>query len=228
MDSIRHIREQFVRKLYDQKFVGDTVEILGASFIASDKTIFGKPNEDYIRREIQWYLSKSLFVDDIPVKTPLIWRQIASDSGEINSNYGYLFLAKENGSQLDAVVDHLIQDSGSRRATAVYTNPFIHKQWNRDGMSDFICTNAVQYLIRDGKLEVVVQMRSNDAIFGYRNDYAWQKYAQDLVVDKLASNGLVYEPGNIIWNAASLHIYKRHFELISNYAASGDYLTEVS
>lgn len=228
MDSIRDIREQFVRKLYDQKFVGETVEILGASFIANDKTIFGKPNDDYIRREIQWYLSKSLFVDDIPVKTPLIWRQIASDSGEINSNYGYLFLAKENGSQLDAVVDHLIQDPGSRRATAVYTNPFIHKQWNRDGMSDFICTNAVQYLIRDGKLEVVVQMRSNDAIFGYRNDYAWQKYAQDLVLDKLASNGLVYEPGNIIWNAASLHIYKRHFELISNYADFGDYLTEVS
>ena len=228
MDSIRDIREQFVRKLYNQKFVGETVEILGASFIANDKTIFGKPNEDYIRREIQWYLSKSLFVDDIPVKTPLIWRQIASNSGEINSNYGYLFLAKENGSQLDAVVDHLIQDPGSRRATAVYTNPFIHKQWNRDGMSDFICTNAVQYLIRDGKLEVVVQMRSNDAIFGYRNDYAWQKYAQDLVLDKLASNGLVYEPGNIIWNAASLHIYKRHFELISNYADFGDYLTEVS
>ena len=94
-------------------------------------------------------------------------------------------------------------------------------------MSDFICTNAVQYLIRDGKLEVVVQMRSNDAIFGYRNDYAWQKYAQDLVLDKLASHGLVYEPGNIIWNAASLHIYKRHFELISNYADFGDYLTEV-
>ena len=227
MDLIRDIREQFVRKLYDQKFVGETVEILGASFIANDKTIFGKPNEDYIRREIQWYLSKSLFVDDIPVKTPLIWRQIASNSGEINSNYGYLFLAKENGSQLDAVVDHLIQDPGSRRATAVYTNPFIHKQWNRDGMSDFICTNAVQYLIRDGKLEVVVQMRSNDAIFGYRNDYAWQKYAQDLVLDKLASHGLVYEPGNIIWNAASLHIYKRHFELISNYADFGDYLTEV-
>jgi thymidylate synthase len=162
------------------------------------------------------------------VKTPLIWRQIASNLGEINSNYGYLFLSKENGSQLDSVVDHLIQDPGSRRAAAVYTNPFIHKQWNRDGMSDFICTNAVQYLIREGKLEVVVQMRSNDAIFGYRNDYAWQKYAQNLVLDKLASNGLVYESGNIIWNAASLHIYKRHFELISNYSDSGDYLTEVS
>jgi thymidylate synthase len=78
-------------------------------------------------------------------------------------------------------------------------------------------------MIRDGKLDVVVQMRSNDAIFGYRNDYAWQRYAQNLVLEKLATQGLSYLPGSIIWHAASLHIYRRHFELVGHYADTGEF-----
>jgi thymidylate synthase len=81
--------------------------------------------------------------------------------------------------------------------------------YNANGMSDFMCTNAVQYMIRDGKLNAVVQMRSNDVVFGYKNDYAWQKF----VLDKLAAD-LEVTPGRIIWNAGSLHVYERHFKLV--------------
>ena len=52
-------------------------------------------------------------------------------------------------------------------------------------------------------------MRSNDVIFGYRNDYAWQKW----VLEKLA-NDLGAKPGYIIWQVQNLHIYERHFNLI--------------
>ena len=81
--------------------------------------------------------------------------------------------------------------------------------YNLNGMSDFMCTNAVQYLYRNGKLNAVVQMRSNDVVFGYKNDYAWQKF----VLDKLAAD-LETDPGKIIWNAGSLHVYERHFKLV--------------
>jgi thymidylate synthase len=72
-------------------------------------------------------------------------------------------------------------------------------------------------LIRDGKLQVVVQMRSNDVVFGYRNDYAWQKTMQMALIDDLSFHGVNVVAGDIIWNAASLHVYERHFKLIETY-----------
>ena len=52
-------------------------------------------------------------------------------------------------------------------------------------------------------------MRSNDAIFGYPNDLAWQRH----VLDEL-SDDLDVHPGEIIWNVGSLHIYERHYDMI--------------
>ena len=76
-------------------------------------------------------------------------------------------------------------------------------------MSDFICTNAVQYLIRNGKLDVVVQMRSNDVVFGYRNDFAWQEHIANMVCTELG-----IKLGDIHWNVGSMHVYERHFRFI--------------
>jgi len=76
-------------------------------------------------------------------------------------------------------------------------------------MSDFMCTNAVQYLIRDDKLNAIVQMRSNDVVYGYRNDYAWQEH-----VLKNMAQSLKVDCGNIYWNVGSLHVYERHFNLV--------------
>jgi thymidylate synthase len=52
-------------------------------------------------------------------------------------------------------------------------------------------------------------MRSNDVVFGFKNDKAWQ----DHVHQQLASD-LGVEVGEMIWHAGSLHVYSRHFDLI--------------
>lgn len=221
------VRDEFAWKFTHNKFTGNTIEIVGESFLANEASLFGAPNPDYIMRELDWYQSASLNVNDIPGGAPKIWQQISSSTGEINSNYGFLFLSEENGFQLDNVVKHLIADRDTRRATAVYTRPSIHQDWNRDGMSDFICTNAVQYLIRDNQLHVVVQMRSNDIVFGYRNDWAWHRYAQELVILDLAEHDIYVKAGPIVWHAASLHMYERHFWMLENYIETGDPFPEL-
>jgi len=53
-------------------------------------------------------------------------------------------------------------------------------------------------------------MRSNDVVFGYRNDYAWQKYVADCLTEDLR---LTKEP-KIVWHVGSLHVYERHFNLV--------------
>jgi len=83
-------------------------------------------------------------------------------------------------------------------------------------MSDFMCTNAVQYLIRNDKVHAVIQMRSNDVVFGYKNDRAWQSEVLNrLVLDLNQKGDNNYSAGDIIWNVGSLHVYERHFNLIT-------------
>ena len=192
------------------------LEILNVSFIADDDHIFGAVNEDYVRRELEWYQSQSLSVNDFPGGAPKIWEQVASTKGLINSNYGYLLLSDENGRQYDNVVKKLKEDRFSRQAVAVYTRPTIHDDWNVDGMSDFICTNTVQYVIRENMLHVNVSMRSNDAVFGYRNDYAWQRHVQNELCREFGT-----KPGFMTWNVGSLHVYPRHYYLVEKFQNAG-------
>ena len=218
--TISDIRNEFIELYKKSKYVIDksgvkTIEVVGASFLADEETIFGDVNDDYVQRELEWYNNQSLYVENIPGDTPAIWKQIASSKGKINSNYGYLIYNKGNYDQYTNVLNDLVTNPNSRRAVMIYTRPTMHSDFNVDGMSDFICTNAVQYLIRDNKVDCIVQMRSNDVVFGYRNDYAWQKH----VLHKLTNEinffaNQQYSVGNIHWQVGSLHVYERHFKFI--------------
>jgi thymidylate synthase len=232
--NISDIRREFIRKFVAKEIVtndtgslsgADTIEIVGASFIADEPTIFGKPNEEYIARELEWYKSMSLNVNDIPGITPKIWKSVATPEGLINSNYGYLVFHEDNFRQAENVIETLIKSPSSRRATMIYNRPSMHKDFCEGGKQDFCCTNAVQYLIRDNKLDVIVQMRSNDAIFGFANDFAWQEYMHKHVLQainfekKLSPDWKIVdrlELGKIYWQVSSLHIYERHFYYIEN------------
>lgn len=215
MFNVEDIREYFIRELQAERFVTDktgvkTIEMIGATFEADEPTIFGDVNDDYVQRELEWYKSMSLYVDDIPGITPAIWKQVADRGGKINSNYGWAIYHKDNHLQYAHVLNELAFSPNSRRAVMIYTRPTMWNDYNRDGMSDFMCTNTVQYMIRNGRLVVIVQMRSNDVVFGYRNDYAWQKYVADRLTEDLE---LTKEP-KIIWHVGSLHVYERHFDKV--------------
>lgn len=218
-NNVQDIRNELLNQLNNGRFVTDksgvkTIEIVSASFIADEPAIFGTVNQDYVDRELAWYKSMSLNVNDIPPPVPAIWKAVATEDGFINSNYGNLIWSSENYNQFESCAKQLESNIDSRRAIMIYTRPSIQIEYNKDGMSDFICTNAVQYLIRDNKLNAYVSMRSNDAIFGFRNDYAWQKHVLDSLVVRL--NGMYPNliAGDIYWNAASFHVYERHFHLV--------------
>jgi len=214
MLKVEHIREYFIEELRAERFVTDktgvkTIEMLGATFEADEPTIFGELNHDYIDRELAWYKSKSLNVNDIPGKTPAIWQEVADADGFINSNYGWAIWHEDNYNQYYRTYQELSQNPNSRRAVMIYTRPNMWLDYNHNGRSDFMCTNTVQYMIRDGVLIAVVQMRSNDVVFGYRNDFAWQDH-----VVKLLASALGIEQTKIIWHVGNLHVYERHFDKV--------------
>ena len=220
LDKVKDINALFQAKLLNEMFVVDktgvkTIEILNAAFEADEDFIVRPPNTEYITRELEWYESQSLDVNDIPGNTPAIWKAVSDKNDKINSNYGYLVHSEENYSQYLSVLAELSDNPESRRANMIYTRPSIQMDAFSNGMSDFICTNNVQYFIRDGKLITSVYMRSNDAVFGYNNDFAWQKHVRDSLIDDLETDTYKrYLPGPIYWNVGSLHVYERHFKFV--------------
>jgi len=190
------------------------IEIINASFIADEPAIFGTPNGEWHQRELDWYLSRSRNVYDIIEPIPAIWKQVASPSGKINSNYGWCIYSEENGSQYLNAIRSLKQNMHSRQAVMIYNRPSMHTDSTADGMKDFICTHSTHLMIREGLLHYIVNMRSSDAVFGYKGDRAWHSFVQQSALVDLAEDYPDLKLGPIYWNSGSLHVYPRHHHLV--------------
>lgn len=214
--NVQSIREQFRAKLANKDFAEDgNLELVNAHFVADEPSIFGTVNEDWNEREVDWYFSMSRNVNDIMPPVPQIWQKVASKDGLINSNYGWCIFSSENGKQYVNCAESLEKNRESRQAVMIYTRPSMHVDSKENGMSDFICTNVVQTLIRNNTLQYFVYMRSNDAVFGFKGDFHWHTVVRDLLWDRLQMTYQGLQKGNIHWNACSLHVYPRHFHLVA-------------
>ena len=167
-----------------------------------------KTNKTYLKNELKWYLSGSLKVDYIKNYSSF-WEKLADNNGTINSNYGNIaFLQKQGGkSQFVWCINSIKKDVNTRQAIINYNQP-IHKYENN---KDFVCTIAQHFMVRNGKLDTTVFMRSNDLIYGLTYDAPWFC----LISKKLAkATGL--KLGTYRHYAASLHVYDRHFSMLRN------------
>ena len=234
LNSVADVRQYFIDELKDEAFTIDksgqkTIEMIGANFLATEPSIFGEPVKAYIDAELKWYESQSLNIFDIhgeKAEPPFAWRLSADTHGNINSNYGHLVFSDKYYNQFEQAFEELWNNPDSRRAEMVYNRPSIWMEYNEGGKSDFICTNAQTFYIRDNILSMVCQMRSNDVVFGYKNDYAWAQYLMDKFVSKwnnramqnvrgtTISKGPKIEKGMLMWQVQNLHVYERHFNLV--------------
>lgn len=225
MNNCESIRSALGEKLLNGEFVTDKsgvkcIEIINASFVADEPTIFGVLTE-YADRELQWYQSCSLNVNDIPEPVPQIWQSVASKDGLINSNYGWCIWSEENGDQYTHCLNELLNNKDSRRACMIYIRPNMQVEYKKDGMSDFMCTYSTQVFIRDNKLHYIVNMRSNDSWAGYKNDKYWHDHVHNILLNDLKDAYPELQLGVMYWNAGSLHVYERQFYLVDYYLRTG-------
>ena len=109
MNDVNDIREYFKNELAAERFTTDktgqkTIEILGATFIADEPSIFGTPKQEYIDAELAWYESGSTNIYDIHgegKEPPAAWKYSADKYGNINSNYGHLVFSEKYFEQFD-------------------------------------------------------------------------------------------------------------------------------
>ena len=153
---------------------------------------------DYAEAEWQWYLSgdpSTQKLGEIYGKVPEIWKCMADDKGNVNSNYGWQW---QRNAQLDMVIEMLKQKPETRQATiSIYDGKEI-----TDYAHDTPCTYAIQFTILHGRLDMCVTMRSNDLWYGFCNDQYCFSMLQGLVAHELN-----IEPGVYYHFAHNMHLY---------------------
>ena len=154
----------------------------------------------YAIGELAWYLSGSNRVSDI-ARFAKKWVEISDDGIHNNSAYGWRIHDKFDFDQWE-YVKHLIRTDPNTRQAIIHI-----KDANNRPTKDTPCTVYLQFLLRDGKLNLSVHMRSNDIWMGVPYDmfsfcFLQMKMAMELGV----------EIGEYTHYAGSLHLYARDYE----------------
>ena len=183
-------------------------------YIYLDKN-FQTPKK-YVKAELDWYKSMDLsIIGHEGIESNPTWQSCCTqdDKKEVNSNYGWCVFSEENGSQYDNCLEVLKKDKTTRNAIIIYNRPSIYKEYKRDGMHDMICTLYSHFFIRNNKLYMVHQMRSNDIRFGFIcSDLAWNCFVYQNMYEDLKETYPDLEVGVIRWTSDSMHLYSRHFD----------------
>ena len=177
-----------------------TKEISPATLVVDPrKTIFPSPirnlNWAFLFAENLWYLSGRADTHLLSHYNSNI-KNFSSD-GLHDGAYGPKIVA-----QIRYVIETLQKDPDSRQA--------IISLWERNPRpsKDVPCTSLFQFMIRDGKLNMYVTMRSNDIIFG--SNYDVPSFA---LIQLVVASCLSIPAGELFHTANSLHIYEQHFSL---------------
>ena len=156
--------------------------------------------------EFCWHAAASDEVDALAYYAPR-WRSFAEDGETIRGScYGQrIFGRGVNGrSRWDALLGLLRDDPASRRAVIDLSGG----NGCDAGAVDVSCMSTMQALVRNGLLHLIVQMRSNDAVWGLPYDVFLFTMIQELLARTLG-----VELGTYVHGAGSLHLYERHLDL---------------
>ena len=128
------------------------------------------------------------------------WKGISDNGSTVNSNYGWCIRKKYGFDQWEMVKKLLQENTNSRQA-------IIHIKEARNLIDnptkDLNCTIALQFLLRNNKLDLIVTMRSNDIWLGLPYDLFNFTCMQIQMAMELG-----VDIGTYYHNAGSLHIYK--------------------
>ena len=181
-------------------------EILGYNYRTDlERPIIGikerKLNYSFMFAEAHWINSGSNNYDYI-TKYLRDYGKYSDDKYTYNGAYGPKVI-----DQISWAAAELANDRDSRRA-------YINIWRERPGESaDIPCTCGVQFIIRAGKLNVLVNMRSQDVVFGMPYDiFTFSTLAYHMQMLLWTHYDIGVRLGLLYVRAGSMHIYERHYE----------------
>ena len=172
-------------------------------------------NWKYLAGELAWYLDQDRDVDFIGSFSNFWGTLTNPGTNEINSNYGSLIFNKE---QFGWVIDSLVADKNSRQAIMFFNQP----KFQFEGNKDFVCTMYANFFIRDNKLNMKVQMRSNDIFYGLTFDAPYFSFIHQHMRLWLLETYPELELGTYYHCADNIHFYERHFDMSSKIVSESE------
>jgi len=199
---------------------------------ATNDSMIGEINPDWVRRELDWFNSGSDKLEDMEAPVPALFQACAGHDGRVNSAYGHILFSTSDAVGLTpapSLYDRVLftffrEGQESRHGVAIISDRDIHFLAKANGRNDFICTNALNVMIdHEQRLHIIAQMRSMDAVFGYRADYSmWDDLMKRLLTDLNNAadhgHGQHISRGDITFQVANLHVYPRHFDLLAKWS----------
>lgn len=161
-------------------------------------------NWRYFLGELAWYLKKDCSIEYINHFSNF-WKGIADTEGKIHSNYGYMLF----GEQLQWSLNALRKDPNTRQAISFVSRPEVQYEGNKD----FVCTMYLNFSIRANKLNMKVQMRSNDIFYGLTYDAPFFSFVQQTMHQWLKADYPTLGLGTYYHCADNIHYYERHFKI---------------
>lgn len=174
-------------------------------------------------KEMLWiWQHKDNNVDNLNKMGVHIWDQWKQEDGTIGRSYGYqmgkknriklstkismgsAFSSYEKLDQVDYLLWQLKENPSSRR--------HVTSLWNIDDL-DYMALNPcvwhTQWLVKEGKLHLIVGIRSNDFALG--NPFNVFQY---YVLQRMIAQVTGYELGTLTFNINDAHVYERHIPLL--------------
>ena len=130
--------------------------------------------------------------------------QFSDDGKTLSGSYGNRIALN-----IPKMIQLLDLDDSTRQAVL----PILGKEDVFIKTKDTPCTLALQFLIRDEKLNLITTMRSNDIIWGLPYDIFMFTTLQEIV-----ANTLGMEIGWYLHRPGSLHLYETHYNLFEKVA----------
>jgi len=197
-----------------------SLELLDVALVIEDPSLCLYENnirgskKKYISAELLWYYLGRNDVDFIS-KYAKFWKQIQNEDGTCNSAYGNLIfnIVNEHGyTQYQWAIQALINDPNTRQAIMHFNMP--RHQYSKN--KDFVCSMYVNVHIRENKLHLKLNIRSNDAIWGTPTDVAFFCSLQLQMLSHLRQVYPNLELGTYTHVADSYHIYDKHYDVVNN------------
>ncbi|MGX9714619.1 thymidylate synthase [Janthinobacterium lividum] len=161
--------------------------------------------------EFMWYLAGSNRLDFIKYYIPM-YSEFSDNGRTIHGGYGPRLFGTEERAQVSTVIQILKRKFESRQAVIQLFDAADLLEAHKD----IPCTCTIQFLLRRGKLDMIVSMRSNDAFKGLPHDVFSFTMLQEIVARSVGA-----ELGWYKHVVGSLHLYDENRTEAERYVGEG-------
>jgi thymidylate synthase len=163
--------------------------------------------------ELLWYLTGENDLEFIKYYVGSFYEGESDDGITVRSGYGER-LFKHGGSinQVENII-HLLQKKPSSRRAVIQ---LFDASDLTASYKSIPCTCTLQFLVRGGQLNLLVNMRSNDAYLGLPHDVFAFTMLQEIIARSIGVDVGVYQHC-----VGSLHLYEDHLDKACGYVREG-------